>query len=131
MRINRIKVTLVNAGFVLLISGAWSLGLLSFLWQETLVDYVCLGLIGVLFFAGQIAAYANSRRTLQAIIDILPKAGLVLMELLVIFANSTVDFGSDGGKTWFVHRVIFAIAATFTAILSMVWLEALTFNDQE
>ena len=114
-----------NVMWAALLAAAWHCGLLApFLGAEP-IELHLLGVIGVLFVAGEIAILIGQFDAADRIAQFAPKVGLIAFGASIVFLGFKADLTTAAGKGAFARSVIEAVGLNVAAVLALVVLESL------
>jgi hypothetical protein len=117
---------IVNAAWVVLCGVAWQVGLLDAVIHGSGIEKGLLGLLGVVFAVGQVAAWNGDLDTADRIAQLLPKLGLMCLGLEAMYFGFHADFQTAAGKAAFTQDVVLSIAPNIVAVAALAWFETLT-----
>ena len=114
-----------NVMWAALIAAAWRCGLLAPFLGAGGIELRLLGVIGVLFVAGQGAILVGRLDAADRIAQFAPKVGLVLFGASVVFLGFNADLTTAAGKGAFAKEVIESVGLNVAAVLALIILESL------
>ena len=123
---NRPRWLIVNAMWVVLCGVAWRVGLLDAVIHGSSIEKGLLGSLGIVFLAGQAAAWNGDLETADRIAQLLPKLGLMCLGLEAMYFGFHADFNTAAGKAAFTQAVVLSIAPNIAAVAALAWFETLT-----
>lgn len=114
-----------NLMWAALIAAAWRCGLLAPFLGAEVIELRLLGVIGVLFLAGQAAVLIGELDAADRIAQFAPKVGLILFGASIVSLGFKADLTTAAGKGEFARAVIESVGLNVAAVLVLVVLESL------